>query len=155
MVIPLGFNLSNGSLNGDQYYLTLAEQQAIETKRLTFNGIIAATVNANSDRLALYNTAPFGSPSNPCTDGIFCDLFGLSDLVPGITVDGVNLEPDFSPNGVLSTDGVHPNPRGNAIIANEFIKVIEDKFGASLPSINVINLPSVTVCGTGDCLSEQ
>lgn len=155
VVIPLGFSLADGSLSGDPYYLTQAEQVTIETKRLTFNGIISATVGANSDRLALYDTAPYGGQTAPCTEGVFCDLFGFTDGVPGITVDGVNLQPDFSPNGVLSTDGIHPNPRGNAIIANEFIRVIEENFGASLPDIDVVNLPSVTVCGIGDCLSEQ
>jgi lysophospholipase L1-like esterase len=145
VVIPLGFN-ADGSLSGDQFYLTLAEQQAIEVRRAQFNGTIAAAVAANSSRLALHDT---NSPT-----GVFYDIFGLSDGVPGITVQGVNLAPDFSPNGILSTDGVHPNPRGYAIIANEMLGVIEAKWGAMLPRINVINLPSVVVCGVGDCVSE-
>ncbi|MCR9132437.1 MAG: hypothetical protein NXI08_07680 [bacterium] len=145
VVIPLGFN-ADGSLSGDQFYLTLAEQQAIEVRRAQFNGTIAAAVAANSSRLALHDT---NSPT-----GVFYDIFGLSDGVPGITVQGVNLAPDFSPNGILSTDGVHPNPRGYAIIANEMLGVIEAKWGALLPRINVINLPSVVVCGVGDCVSE-
>ena len=131
----------------DRYMLTPEEQIEIETKRATFNAVISSAVSANSDRLALYNT-------NSAT-GSFLDLFGISDGVPGITYQGVNLQPDFSPNGVLSTDGIHPNPRGNAIIANEIIKVIEDKWGSNIPMVNLINLPSVTLCGTGDCLSEQ
>ncbi|MBO6795291.1 MAG: hypothetical protein JJ895_15400 [Balneolaceae bacterium] len=146
VVIPLGFN-TDGSLSGDQYYLTLAEQQAIEVRRAQFNGTISAAVAANSSRLALHDT---NSPT-----GVFYDIFGRSDGVPGITYEGINLEPDFSPNGILSTDGVHPNPRGYAIIANEMLGVIEAKFGANLPSINVTNLPSVVVCGIGDCLTEQ
>ncbi len=146
VVIPLGFN-QDGSLSGDQYYLSLAEQFIIETTRATFNGIIAAAVDSYSDRIALYDT------NDP--DGAFFDMLGLSDGVPGITVEGVNLEPDFSPNGILSTDGLHVNPKGAAILANEVLGVIEDNFGAVLPSVNVTNLPSVVVCGTGDCLSEQ
>lgn len=146
IVIPLGFN-TDGSLSGDRFYLTLAEQQEIETSRASFNGTIAAAVNANSSRLVLYDT-------NSAT-GAFADLFGISDGVPGITVDGVNLTPDFAPSGVLSTDGVHPNPRGNALVANGMIGVIEAGFGATLPRVNVLNQPSVTLCGIGDCLSEQ
>ena len=146
VVIPLGFN-QDGSLSGDQYYLSLAEHFIIETTRATFNGIIAAAVATYSDRIALYDT------NDP--DGAFFDMLGLSDGVPGITVEGVNLEPDFSPNGILSTDGLHVNPKGAAILANEVLGVIEDNFGAVLPSVNVTNLPSVVVCGTGDCLSEQ
>lgn len=146
IVIPLGFN-TDGSLSGDQYYLTLGEQVTIETKRQTFNAMIAGAIAPYSGRIALYETGAANS--------VFLDIFGLSDGVPGITVDGVNLAPDFSPNGVVSTDGVHPNYRGNAIIANQILEVIESKFGATLPSVNTLDLPSVIVCGIGDCLSEQ
>lgn len=131
----------------DQYTITASEYRAIETKRQTFNRMIADAVAQYPNRIAFYNT---NSPS-----GAFLDIFGLSDGQPGITVNGVNLAPDFSPNGVLSTDGVHPNLRGYAIIANEMLEVIEAKFGANLPSVNVLNLPGVIVCGVGDCVSEQ
>ena len=145
IVIPLGFN-ADGSLSGDRFYLTLTEQIEIETSRQTFNGIMAQIVAANSARLTLYDT-------NSST-GAFADLFGLSDGVPGITVDGVDLSPDFAPTGVLSTDGIHPNPRGNALIVNEIIATIEAKFGSVLPEINVLNRSSVSVCA-GNCLSQQ
>jgi lysophospholipase L1-like esterase len=61
----------------------------------------------------------------------------------GIEVEGQKLLPDFSPNGVFSTDGIHPNPRGNAIAANEIIKVIETSFGAEIPKVEVLPLRSV------------
>jgi len=130
----------------DQFVLIPSEQFEIETSRQTFNGIMAQIVASNSSRLTLYDT-------NSAT-GVFADLFGLSDGVPGITVDGVDLTPDFAPTGVLSTDGIHPNPRGNALIVNEIIATIEAKFGANLPAINVLNRSSVAVCA-GNCLSQQ
>lgn len=130
----------------DQFVLIPSELVEIETSRQTFNGIMAQIVAANSDRLVLYDTN--------AQDGAFADLFGLSDGVPGITIDGVDLSPDFAPTGVLSTDGIHPNPRGNALIANEIIAAIEAKFGSDLPSINVLNRSSVAVCA-GNCLSQQ
>lgn len=137
VVIPLGFNLATGALNGDQYYLSVPEQGAIQSRLLAFNTTIATAVAANSDRLALYNT------NDP--EGAYFDLFGLDGSDLGITIDGVTLQPDFSPNGVFSTDGVHPNPRGNAILANEFIKVIEAKFGSDIPEVDVLNQPSVVL----------
>ncbi len=151
VVIPLGFD-SQASAFGDAYYLTLPEQGQIQNRTTTFNTIIADSVNANSerqDRLALYNI------NNP--SGAFFDLLGISDGNPGLNVDGVNLLPDFSPNGVFSTDGIHPNQRGNAILANEFIQVIEENFGASIPDVDVLNLPSVQVCSdqVGDCVTTQ
>ncbi len=146
IVIPLGYDLATGNLSGDRYYLTQDEQLEIETSRATFNGIIATAVSNFPERLALYNT-------NSATSA-FTDLFGLSDGEVGITVNGVDLQPDFSPNGVMSTDGIHPNIRGGAIIANDIIGVINDAFSADIPEVDVLNLPSVQLCN-GDCLSEQ
>ncbi|WP_018126809.1 SGNH/GDSL hydrolase family protein [Balneola vulgaris] len=148
----LGVDLGDGAYGlqdavEDQYVLIVEEQVEIETARQTFNGIIAAAVSANSDRLVLHDT-------NAAT-GAFADLFGISDQEVGITIDGVDLTADFAPSGVLSTDGIHPNPRGNGILANEIIATIEAKWGAKLPRVNVLGLPSVTVCGIGDCASEQ
>jgi len=131
---------------GAQYTLTSADIVEIETARATFNAIIEGTVSAAGDRLALYDTNALG--------GAFADIFGLDGTSPGITVDGVFLNPDFSPNGVFSTDGIHPNARGTAIVANEFLRVIEAEFNAIIPKIDVTALPSVAVCA-GDCVSQQ
>lgn len=134
------------SAAGDELVLIPQEQQQIEIKRATFNGIIAGAVDNYSSRLTLYNTNDAA--------GAFADIFGISDGAPGIQVGGVNLQPDFSPNGILSTDAIHPNQRGNAILANEFLKVIEAKFNATLPRVDVLDLPSVQICA-GDCASQQ
>ncbi len=42
-------------------------------------------------------------------------------------------------------DGVHPNPRGYAIIANDFIKVINAKYNANLPLVNPSYYPVIPV----------
>lgn len=136
VVIPLGA----------QYTLTSENIIEIETARATFNAIIEGTVTAAGDRLALYDT---NAPSSA-----FSDIFGLDGSNPGISVDDVFLNPDFSPNGVFSTDGIHPNARGNAILANEFLRVIEEAFGATLPKVDVLSLPAVSLCA-GDCVSQQ
>ena len=153
MTLPLGSLLGVDLGNGpyglqdqvtDQYVLIPQEQQEIETTRNQFNQIIANTIAENED-IVLYNT------NN--SDGAFADLFGIDGEL-GIRVQGTLLQPDFSPNGVFSTDGIHPNARGNAILANEFIRVIEDAFGANIPEVDVLNLPSVQLCA-GDCASQQ
>ena len=38
-------------------------------------------------------------------------------------------------------DGVHPTAQGQAIIANEFLKVINSKFGANYSLIDVSTIP--------------
>ena len=159
IVIPLGFN-ADASLSGDQYYLTLAEQATILDRTTAFNTTIATEVltanggaAAPNAQFALFDVNA-GLPGNPNTTiGAFADLLGLDGEL-GIRVDGRLLSPDFGPNGIYSTDGVHPNIRGNAILANEFIKVMETSFGATLPKVDVIALPSVFGCA-GDCVSQQ
>jgi len=131
---------------GARYTLTASNIVEIETARGTFNAIIEGTVTAAGSRLAFYDTNELG--------GAFSDIFGLDGSEIGITVDGVFLTPDFSPNGVFSTDGIHPNARGTAILANEFLEVIESEFNATIPKIDVLALPSVSLCA-GSCVSQQ
>jgi lysophospholipase L1-like esterase len=134
---------------GDQYTLTRDEIIEIETARQTFNGIMQQVVqgaNANGTRIAFHSTNS--------ASGTFSDLFGLDGSNLGVSVSGVNLAPDFSPNGVFSTDGIHPNQRGNALLVNDILKTIESTFGATLPEVDVLNLPSVQICA-GDCASQQ
>ena len=132
-----------------QFHLTASNIIEIETARATFNAIIEATVqsaNQGGTRLALFDAN--------AADGAFADIFGLSDGQPGIEINGTPLAPDFSPNGVFSTDGVHPNPRGTAILANEFIRAIEETFNAKIPEVEVLRLPTTQLCA-GDCVSQQ
>lgn len=162
VVIPLGLpNPQNPDLGctqaqGDECYLTLQEQSEIQTRTTQFNTIIATRVAQEAQtngRLALFDINS-GFPGNPNTEiGSFADLFGVDGEL-GIRISGQLLQPDFSPNGVFSTDGIHPNPRGNAILANEFIEVIENNFGATIPEIDVLELPSVQTCA-GNCVSDQ
>lgn len=153
VAIPLGFNVSNGTLDGDRYYLSLAEQQEIAARTLEFNTTIATAALTNPTRLALFDVNA-GLPGNPNTQmGVFADLLGFDGEL-GIRVEGVLLNPDFLPNGIYSADGVHPNIRGNAILANYFIEAIENKFDSEIPRVEVLPLPGPTAC-SGDCLSQQ
>ena len=120
---------------GDQYVLTPEEQSEINDRYRSFNNTIEDAASSNSDRIALYDTnAP---------DGIFLDIFGASDGVPGAVVDGFNYQPDFTPNGLFSTDAGHPNPKGHAIIANEIIDVINGSFSANIPKIDIVPFRTV------------
>ncbi|MDX1639619.1 MAG: SGNH/GDSL hydrolase family protein [Balneolaceae bacterium] len=150
VIIPLGLN---SAAQGDEFYLTLAEQGLIQNRTTAFNTIIATAVAQSGGRFTLYDINS-GLPGNPNTDiGVIADLFGFDGEL-GIRVDGVLLQPDFSPNGIFSTDGIHPNQRGNAILANEILDLIESTYNASFPDVDVLALPSVQLCA-GDCLSQQ
>jgi hypothetical protein len=55
----------------------------------------------------------------------------------GVVIDGVSLGSNYISGGVFSLDGVHLTPRGYAIVANEFIKAINSKYGSNIPQASV------------------
>lgn len=55
----------------------------------------------------------------------------------GLVENGVNLSSAYISGGIFSLDGVHLTPRGYAIVANEFIKAINSKYGSSIPLADV------------------
>lgn len=54
----------------------------------------------------------------------------------GIKWDGVDFNDTFVTGGFFSLDGYHPNQKGYALIANEFIYAINAKYSASIPPLN-------------------
>ena len=74
--------------------------------------------------------------------------FGLVDInsylkgfLAGKVVNGIKFSTIFVQGNLFSLDGVHPTSRGQGLIANEFIKIINSKFGASLRLIDVSTIP--------------
>ncbi|KAF2332049.1 G-D-S-L family lipolytic protein [Flavobacterium nitrogenifigens] len=59
----------------------------------------------------------------------------------GITVNGFTVKSTFVTGGAFSLDGVHPSPRGYALIANKFIEAINAKYGSNLNGVNIGNYP--------------
>lgn len=55
----------------------------------------------------------------------------------GLIEDGISLNSNYISGGIFSLDGVHLTPRGYAIVANEFIKAINAKYGSTIPLANV------------------
>ena len=139
---------------GDEFVLSASEVVTTVTARATFNAIIDGVVaqinaGAGATRIRIVDVHP-----------LFADLFGLDAatatalaLTPagvagadgslGIEVEGTTLAPDFSPNGVTSTDGIHPNPRGHALIANVVIDAMNQAYGANIPRVQVLPLRGV------------
>jgi lysophospholipase L1-like esterase len=61
----------------------------------------------------------------------------------GLLIDGVSLNANYISGGIFSLDGIHLTPRGYAIVANEFIKTINAKYGSSIPLANISDYRSV------------
>ncbi|MGE0590336.1 MAG: hypothetical protein AB7O48_17275 [Cyclobacteriaceae bacterium] len=107
----------------DQYVLIPSEIEAIKAARASFNASIAATVAANTSRLALADI----------------DAAMVALVSAGATVqNGVTITPNINPpTGMYSEDGVHPNSRGYAFLSRVFIQAINAKFGSTIPLTDV------------------
>ncbi|MBI0398407.1 SGNH/GDSL hydrolase family protein [Cyclobacterium marinum] len=106
---------------GDSYILLPSEQEIMEEQINAFNQIIATTISANEDRLVLVDTKNLLERIGQSTE----------------TSNDIALSNSISPPyGVFSTDGVHPNARGSAVVANHFIEAINDKWNSTIPKAN-------------------
>ena len=60
----------------------------------------------------------------------------------GALINGAGLDATlYPPFGAFSLDGIHPNARGYAYIANLFIGKINESYGANIPEVNPNNYP--------------
>lgn len=55
----------------------------------------------------------------------------------GIVSNGFTITSSYAVGGMFSLDGVHPSPRGYALIANYFSEAINQKYGSTLPKVDV------------------
>jgi len=114
----------------DTYVLVPSEIDSIETATTGFNSIINSVATTYSTQLAVADVN---------------QQFHTLVSAGGTVVNGVTITPPFAPpTGGFSEDGVHPNSRGYAYLANIFISAIEAKFGATIPLADIANYP-----GTG------
>ncbi|MBC6699824.1 SGNH/GDSL hydrolase family protein [Hymenobacter sp. BT190] len=98
--------------------LDAAEVTAIQTRTTQFNTIIAKT--ARQYKVGLVDMNSFFS----------------TVALGGIAINGTANNAGFIRGNLFSLDGVHPTSRGYAVIANEFIKVINATYGASIQPVN-------------------
>lgn len=99
--------------------LRAAEVQAIRTRTTELNAIIKATAASVGAKVV-------------DTNAIFNDI-----QAHGRVVGGIKLSPAFLTGGIFSYDGVHPQSLGYALLANEFIRVINTELGGSLPEVSL------------------
>lgn len=139
---------------GDAFILSQVEWTNVVTARATYNAIIGAVVTGLNNSIGSTVLAEYD------VNVLMTDIAGLTQIqatqlahtaaavaaadgVLGIIESGVSLNPDFGPNGVFSTDGIHPNPRGHGLFANGMIGVMNGVFGASIPTMNVLALRGI------------
>ena len=72
----------------------------------------------------------------------------------GLDYNGIHFTSAYVEGGFFSLDGVHPTSQGYAIAANEFIKTINTKFGASIPLVDVSTVPGSLVFTSGTTMGK-
>lgn len=55
----------------------------------------------------------------------------------GIVSNGITVTSTYITGGFFSLDGIHPNPRGYALISNAFIDAINAKYSSSLKKVDI------------------
>jgi hypothetical protein len=110
----------------NQYVLTLAEIAQIKAATTVFNTIIDTLATNHHVGLVDINST----------------LKQLSSE-SGIVWDGVHLNASFVSGGAFSLDGIHLTPRGNAVSANAFISVINQRFGSKIPYVDITKYKGV------------
>ncbi len=147
-----------GTVNGSAKQLKLGKDfLTLKAKDLISNGQGLTPTNPLPDNVVL-DSAEVATARNILTqyNNIISTLasskgFALVDINSvltnvasspnGLLFDGVRFSTKYITGNLFSLDGVHPTSQGQAIIANEIIKVINNKFGANIPLINVSTIP--------------
>ena len=108
----------------DRYSLTLSEINDIENAINNYNTILKNI--ANSKGLAFVDVNSF-----------------FAKIKSGFVYNGVTVNAAFVSGGAYSLDGLNLTARGNALLANEFIKAINSTYGATIPEVDAMKYPAV------------
>ncbi len=103
----------------DNTTLTASETAEVKTATDAYNTTIAAI--ATSKNLA------------------FVDANGILNQVAngGLTVSGYTMTSTYVTGNAFSLDGVHPSPKGYALIANKFLEAINAAYGSNFKGVNL------------------
>lgn len=118
--VPVGFNVAAplpSSLVLDEVEAAVARNAVQE-----YNGVISSVAAANDIAVVDFNSFVQNVSEN------------------GIYIGGLKFTGALVTGGIFSLDGVHPSDLGYAIIANEWINVINEKFSATIPQVNLLDL---------------
>ncbi|QWX84117.1 G-D-S-L family lipolytic protein [Cellulophaga sp. HaHaR_3_176] len=106
----------------DNWVLTPQEQEDVAIATEGYNAVIA--------NMAIQYDLPL----------VDANTFLTSVAISGVTLsDGSNVTATYGTGGAFSLDGVHPSPRGYSLIANEFVKQINTKYGSNLPGVDPLD----------------
>ena len=108
----------------NRYSLTLTEINQIESAIMNYNSIL----------------------KNICTakDLAYVDVNSFFDKIKsGFIYNGISVNANFVSGGFYSLDGLNLTPRGNALLTNEFIKAINEKYKSTIPEVDAAKYRAV------------
>ncbi|WP_445717010.1 SGNH/GDSL hydrolase family protein [Flavobacterium sp.] len=117
----------------NMYVLTANEKNKVANATAAYNAAIVSIANNNDLAVADMN-----SVMNQLVTGLRIETGQLytANYFSGSATEGLVL---------FSLDGVHPNARGYAVIANEILKVINEFYNANLPLHNPSYFPGINI----------
>lgn len=127
----------------NKWVLTANEKAKVAAATSAYNATIISIANAKNTAAGytVIAVADMNAVMNQLITGIRTESgsFYTANYFSGSATEGSVL---------FSLDGVHPNARGYAIIANEIIKVINRDFKANLPIHNSAYFPGINIVPT-------
>lgn len=117
-------NWGSATLIPDRFTLIASEIDKIEAAINDYNIILKNLANAKG--LAFVDVNAF-----------------FAKVKAGYMYNGVSVNAAFVSGGFYSLDGLNLTPRGNALLANEFIKAINNTYQSTIPETNAMKYPAV------------
>ncbi|HDR88159.1 MAG TPA: hypothetical protein ENN63_00835 [Bacteroidetes bacterium] len=125
-----------------EYYLNKYQVQKIQVRINEFNAVISGMASRYSGQLALVDLrSAFALLALSSRK----DVYGNPGSYEEHYFNGVPLHFDLGLYSLVSLDGIYPNQRGNAYIANRFIEAINRSFGSELPIVDINRYTGNTV----------
>jgi lysophospholipase L1-like esterase len=118
-------------------------EQAVTQKAVTdFNTVISAAVARYSS-----NNQAILFDANALVNQIRTQGYPIQGQITTANgqVVGNVLTFSYISGGFFSLDGIHPSSRGYGAVTNELIKLINSRFGADVPYLNLIDIPGLPV----------
>jgi hypothetical protein len=134
---PAGININGVTFPmANRWVLTSTERAKVTAATTAYNNSIVAIAATKNLAVADMNAV-------------------MNKLITGLQIEtnSIYTANYFSGSGtegqvLFSLDGVHPNARGYAVIANEFIKTINAKYKSNLPLHNPTYFPGISILPT-------
>ena len=111
-----------------KYVLTTDELQNIRNATQKFNSFIQSEAT-------LHHLA-------------YVDMFSyMKTVASGVSYNGISYSTQYVTGGAFSLDGIHPTPRGYALVANEILRSINFQYHSTIPMVDVnryhgVNFPN-------------